>query len=147
VRRHMRSQRSRALSLPQFRTLALLRAVPSAHLSMVAEFLGSSLPTASRMVSGLVAKGLIARRESTGDRRHIELALTPRGAAAIESARRVTRDKLAGELHSLNESERRGLLRAMQLLYDIFSRPLNPNDAAADQTGERAGSEAVSLNR
>src|SRR3954453_22111166 len=81
VRRHMRSHRSRGLSLPQFRTLAFLRAVRSANLSAVADFLGAAPPTASRIVSGLVGAGLVVRREHADDRRQVELALTPRGTA------------------------------------------------------------------
>src|SRR3954467_6157218 len=67
VRKHMRSHRTKGLSLPQFRTLALLRSVPSANLSAVAEFLGASLPTASRIVSGLVSKRLLQRHEHSDD--------------------------------------------------------------------------------
>src|SRR4051812_50176626 len=82
VRRHMRSNKSRGLSLPRFRTLALLRAAPSANLSAVADFLGASLPTASRIVSGLVAKGFVVRREHADDRRPGGLGATPPGAPA-----------------------------------------------------------------
>src|SRR2546423_12526881 len=68
VRRQMRSHRSRGLSLAQFRTLALLRAARSANLSAVADFFGGSLPTASRVVSGFVGKGFVARRAGAEDR-------------------------------------------------------------------------------
>jgi DNA-binding MarR family transcriptional regulator len=124
VRWHMRSHRGRTLSLPQFRILAFLRAARSANLSAVAEFLGASLPTASRIVSGLVVRGLIHRREHADDRRQVELALTSRGAAAIETARRATREKLAKELESLSDTQRRELLGAMESLYEIFSADL-----------------------
>jgi DNA-binding MarR family transcriptional regulator len=130
VRRHMRSNRSRGLSLPQFRTLALLRAAPSANLSAVADFLGASLPTASRIVSGLVAKSFVVRREHADDRRQVELALTARGAAAVERARLVTREKLAKTLSTLSESDRLQLLRAMRSLYELFSPGLRDPDGA-----------------
>src|SRR4051812_46948573 len=75
VRKHMRSNRARGLSIPQFRVMALLASIPSANLSAVADFLGASLPTTSRIVSGLVKNGLIERRESQNDRRQVELRL------------------------------------------------------------------------
>jgi DNA-binding MarR family transcriptional regulator len=142
VRRHMRSHRGRTLSLPQFRILAFLRAVRSANLSIVAEFLGASLPTASRIVSGLVSKGLIQRREHAGDRRQVELALTSRGAAAIETARRATRERLAKELESLSEAQRRELLRTMESLYEIFSA-----DLRSDSNGQTRNSASLRLSR
>jgi DNA-binding MarR family transcriptional regulator len=121
VRKHMRSHRAKGLSVPQFRTLALLRSAPATNLSAVAEFLGSSLSTTSRIVSGLVEKGFIRRCERAGDRRNVELALTPRGAAAVETSRRATMAQLAGELATLNESDRTILLRAMQSLHTLFA--------------------------
>src|SRR6476620_5147991 len=101
VRKHMRSHRSRALSLPQFRALCLLYSAPAANLSAVADFLSASLPTTSRIVSGRVAKGLIERRESPSDRRQVELKLTPRGAAVMKTSREVTQDRLAERLQCL----------------------------------------------
>src|SRR5438105_4236858 len=83
VRNHMRRRRARGLSVPQFRTLVLLRRNPSAPLSAVAEHLGCSLPTASRLVTGLVSKGLISRRTGSGDRRQLALELTDKGQADL----------------------------------------------------------------
>ncbi len=48
-------------------------------------------PTAaSRMVDGLVAAGLVSRRESPTDRRRKEVALTPEGGAVIKGLRAET---------------------------------------------------------
>jgi DNA-binding MarR family transcriptional regulator len=120
VRKHMRSHRTKGLSLPQFRTLALLRSVPAANLSAVAEFLGASLPTASRIVSGLVSKGLVERAEHADDRRQLELVLTNRGSATVESAHRATRDELSRELETLSPQQRATLTRGMQSLRSLF---------------------------
>ena len=128
VRKHMRSHRAKGLSLPQFRTLALLRSVPSANLSAVAEFLGASLPTASRIVSGLVAKGLVERQEHADDRRQLELVLTNRGAATVETAHRATRDELSRELQNLSSQQRTALLKGMQSLRSLFVPDLHTDD-------------------
>ena len=124
VRKHMRSHRSKGLSVPQFRTLALLGSTPAANLTAVAEFLGASLPTTSRIVSGLVGKGFVRRCERTGDRRHIELALTARGAAVMESARRATREQLARELAALDTSELGAVYDGIEALRSLFSPAL-----------------------
>lgn len=124
VRFHMRSHRSKGLSVPQFRTLVMLQSVPAASLSALAEQLGASNPTTSRIVSCLVKKQLVQRRRSTGDRRQIELELTSRGAAVMETARRATRDQIAGELASLSHADLVAVLRAMRSLHTVFAGSL-----------------------
>src|SRR5215212_4488808 len=73
LRKTMRAHRAAGLSVPQFRTLVLLDRYPTASLSCVAENLGASAPTASRMVGGLVKQGLIVRKDCAEDRRQLAL--------------------------------------------------------------------------
>ncbi len=120
VRKHMRSHRAHGLSVPQFRALAYLRTTPAAKLLMVAEFLGASMPTTSRIVSGLVAKGFVRRCERNGDRRCVDLALTPRGVTVMEKARSAARAQLAEELAGLGEAQRQAVLLGMQSLRMLF---------------------------
>jgi DNA-binding MarR family transcriptional regulator len=121
VRRHMRSHRGRGLSVPQFRTLAFIQVTPAASLSTVAEQLAASHPTTSRVVSGLVAKGLVRRRASARDRRQIELHLSPRGVAVVAVARRATEARLADEISRFAPADRARVLRAMRALNDRFA--------------------------
>jgi DNA-binding MarR family transcriptional regulator len=121
VRRHMRSHRGRGLSVPQFRTLAFIQITPAASLSTVAEQLAASHPTTSRVVSLLVAKGLVRRRASARDRRRIELHLSSRGAAVVAVARRATEARLAGEIARFAAADRARVLRAMQALNERFA--------------------------
>src|SRR4051812_5408255 len=116
VRKFMRSHRQHGLSVPQFRAMAFLRTTPAAKLSAVADFLGASTPTTSRIVSGLKAKGFIRRDEGCKDRRCVELGLTPRGVAVIDKARRATRGQLAKELAQLSDADRKAVFRSMQAL-------------------------------
>jgi DNA-binding MarR family transcriptional regulator len=136
VRRHMRGHKQ-GLSVPQFRTLALLRAAPAVNLSAVADILNASLPTASRVVSGLVDKGLIDRSESASDRRQVELVLTPRGRSLVDTARRAAQGKLAATLGELSEADRRCLVHALQTLRAVFVpglRAMCGEHACADRT-------------
>jgi DNA-binding MarR family transcriptional regulator len=121
VRKYMRSHRAHGLSVPQFRAMAFLRTTPAAKLSAVAEFLGASMSTTSRIVSGLVNKGLVRRDERCADRRCVDLALTPRGVSVTDKARRATQSQLARELEALTEDERQAVLLGMQLLRSLFA--------------------------
>src|SRR5436190_24215904 len=78
IRRQMRRHRTAGLSVPQFRALALLDRFPTASLSLLAEHLGSSQPSASRLVTGLVSRGFVTRKECVDDRRQVALPLTTR---------------------------------------------------------------------
>src|SRR3954470_22241366 len=69
IRREMRHHRTGGLSVPQFRALCLLDRYPTISLSNVAEHLGSSQPSASRLITGLVSRRLVKREESSDDRR------------------------------------------------------------------------------
>jgi DNA-binding MarR family transcriptional regulator len=128
VRRHMRSHRNRALSVPQFRAMCLLSSAPAANLSAVADFLGASLPTTSRIVSGLVGKGLVERRECRGDRRQVELELTSRGAAVMKTAREATQAQLTEKLNGLDAGDRAAVERAMRVLHELFTPGLRSAD-------------------
>jgi DNA-binding MarR family transcriptional regulator len=120
IRQWMRDYRLPDLSVPQFRTLALLCISPKVSLSAVADYVGLSLPAASRMVDGLVARKLVARHACSDDRRQVSLKLTPRGASAFRASRQATRKQLADRLKTLNESQLEVVSQAMQFLADVF---------------------------
>src|SRR5439155_16430756 len=98
IRCHMRKHRTGGLSVPQFRALCLIDRYPTAGVSLVAEHLGCTQPSASRLVTGLVDRGLLTRRESRDDRRQVELALTNRGRSILGMARDATQAHIAGKI-------------------------------------------------
>jgi len=73
------------LSLPQYRILWLLDYGPEVS-SALAERLAVRPPSVTAVVDGLVARGLVERRHSEGDRRRVPHELTPAGRAALEAA-------------------------------------------------------------
>lgn len=125
IRKHMRTNRSKGLSVAQFRALCFLRNMPDQNLSAVADFLGASLPTASRIVSGLVSKGFVHRCERSKDRRCVKLGLTPKGRTAMDSARLATIPRLADEIDRLEADQRAQLFAALQALRSLFAPELN----------------------
>jgi DNA-binding MarR family transcriptional regulator len=100
--------------------MALLSRAPKASLSCVADYVGSSLPAASRMIEGLVSKKLVNRCECCEDRRQISLGLTPRGESAFRASRRATQRQLALRLGSLSPAKRQAVVEGMQWLAEIF---------------------------
>jgi DNA-binding MarR family transcriptional regulator len=120
IRRHLRRHRTRGVSVPQYRVLCVLDASPQSSLSAVADNLGLGLPATSRLVTGLVGKGLVVRKSRPGDRRQVSLELTPKGRAAMNINRQLTIEQLAGEVGHLGEAERATIVRAMAVLRDVF---------------------------
>jgi DNA-binding MarR family transcriptional regulator len=107
------------LSLPQFRTLVCVHQGPETSLSAVAHFLGSSMPTASRIVAGLVQKGLLVRR-GCADRRQVSLELTDQGLALMEKAWSGAQAAIESKLQFLDARERAMVANSMTLLKAVF---------------------------
>jgi DNA-binding MarR family transcriptional regulator len=120
IRKMMREHRLAELSVPQFRALGLLIRSPEASLSAVADYIGSSLPAASRMIDGLVAKNLVARKECCRDRRQVSLELTAMGRSAFLESRQATRRQLAQRLAGLSETQRQTVMEVMGWLGEVF---------------------------
>ena len=120
IRKMMREHRLPELSVPQFRTMALLNFCPDASLSTVADYVGSSLPAASRMIDGLVAKNLVLRTQCCKDRRQVSLKLTPVGREAFLESRQATRLQLAQRLSELSAEKKEGVIEAMRWLGEVF---------------------------
>lgn len=122
LRRHMRQRRAKGLSVPQFRALCLIRKFPTASMSAVSDHLGSTLPTASRLVGGLVDRGLISRKSSSDDRRQVELNLTARGNAILDVAREGTLAAIADKMVALSPRERATVSAALALITNAMGR-------------------------
>lgn len=138
IRAEMRAHRAADLSVPQFRALAFLNRHPGASLSELADHIGLSLPSASKLMDGLVARKLATREMHAGDRRRITLVLTARGRATLEAARRSTQSRLAERLSALSGTERAAVVRAMHILRPIFVRNPAPQVATARRRNSRS---------
>ena len=120
MRIEMRSGRGSDISIPQFRTMRFIQKNPDSSLSHLAEHLGLTLPSVSKLVDGLVNQKLITRKESTADRRKLTLVLTQTGTAIVDSARAAARANLAQKLKDLPDKDLETISQAMQLLHPIF---------------------------
>jgi DNA-binding MarR family transcriptional regulator len=89
------------LTMAQFRTLMRVHQQPECTPSDVAERLGIARPTASRLVDGLVRRGLVTRRDGDGDRRRVVLELTRDGIRRVAASRRAVRRQMVEALSDL----------------------------------------------
>jgi DNA-binding MarR family transcriptional regulator len=76
-------------------------------------------PTMSRLVEGLVQEDLLTRETSNTDRRSVRIRATPKGAELLEKAGKGQVGHLAGRLAGLADSEKRALLRGIELIERI----------------------------
>ena len=125
VRRNMRRHSTAGLSVPQYRTLSVLAQLPSAALCEVAENLGGTLPTISRVISGLVRKGYVERCTCSNDRRRVTLVITKKGREIFQIARKDTQRTVSEVLQKLDVTDRRKLLEIMTLLGNLFENHLH----------------------
>ena len=123
IRINMRSGRSKGLSVSQFRTL--VRAERRGTLSDVAGCLGTTLPTASRIVSGLVTKGYLRRDESAEDRRCCHLSLTTQGQRILKDAFAVTQAAMEAELQQLADGDCESIGQSLRTIGKVFSAGAN----------------------
>jgi DNA-binding MarR family transcriptional regulator len=121
IRNEMRRHRGADLSVPQLRVLVYLNRHEGASLSDIAEHIGSTLPSMSKMVDGLVARGLVSRSMDPKDRRRVILAPTSLGRTTRQAAHKATESRLAERLAMLSASERGTIIEAMQALKSIFA--------------------------
>ena len=121
IRKQLRRHGARELSVPQFRTLLFVNRHEGASLSNVAEHIGLTLPSMSKLVDGLVMRDFIVRRTHQDDRRRMTLALTERGETTLRQARERTHAYLTERLSSFSETERGTVARGMRILKEVFS--------------------------
>jgi DNA-binding MarR family transcriptional regulator len=121
IRAELRRHRTADLSVPQFRTLAFIDRNADASLSDVAEHIGLTLPSISKIVEGLVTRKLVTRQTHRTDRRRMTLTLTARGQTALQSSRAATRACLAEDLAALSDRQREMITQALEILRPAFT--------------------------
>ncbi len=136
IREQMRGHRAAEVSVPQFRALGFLEAHEGASLTDVADHIGLTLPSMSKLMDGLVERKLAKREFDALDRRRVTLELTPRGRAVLQAARDSTHAYLAEVLTRLSPAERTTVMQAMQAL-----RPLFKSEREAQIEAERSHDE------
>ncbi len=102
------------LTLPQYRVLGIL-AEGSAAASGLADRLAVRRPSITALIDGLVARGLVDRRQEDTDRRRVALRLTDEGVRTLAAADRAVDDYLASIAGHLPAKEEAIALRSLEL--------------------------------
>jgi DNA-binding MarR family transcriptional regulator len=105
------------LTIPQIKTLTLLRHQGPQRMGSIATFLGSTLSSSTSIIDRLVDKGLVERLPDPDDRRVVICQLTPRGQEATEQFWRIGRTGVVELAERLNIEELEIVVPAMELLY------------------------------
>jgi DNA-binding MarR family transcriptional regulator len=112
----MRRQRLAGMSVPQLRALALLDREGQCTLSAVAEHVGTTLPSMSRMIQSLVCEQMVRRGDGVADRRTVCLEITDKGRRLVKAAREAAAEHLASQVALLSGDEVARLTEAMAAL-------------------------------
>ena len=103
------------LSLAQYHLLDPLAQGPRTNREL-AELAGISAPTATRIVDGLLQRGLVSRVEDPTDRRAVVISLTPEGRSALGRKQReyaARRNRVAEALDPHEQEVATELLRRL----------------------------------
>jgi DNA-binding MarR family transcriptional regulator len=105
-----------AVSLPQFRVLAVLADLRQARSARVASALGLEASTVTRLVDRLVASGHVSREVDPSNRSAVTLDLTTRGQRLVADVAAWRKRELTRILHGLEPAERAMLTGALRML-------------------------------
>jgi DNA-binding MarR family transcriptional regulator len=106
------------ISPVQLRALTVLRETAAANLVQLAQGMGVTVSTASRLVDRLVAAGLAERRPAPQTRREIRLSLTRSGKATLARYDRLRVTGLRQCLDHLPAEQHEPLMAALRTLID-----------------------------
>ncbi len=101
------------VTLTQYRTLIVLASRGPQNLAGLAEAVGVTPATATRMCDRLVKKDLIERRAEPDDRRHVHLTLTKKGLALVSKVTRRRRREIEAIVKSIEPREQAILVQAL----------------------------------
>jgi len=104
------------VTMPQLRVLMLAASQAPLNLLTVAADLGVHPSNATRTCDRLVRAGLLDRRTSTRDRRHLALSLTPAGRRLVERVLRFRRQRVVQLLERMAPDDRTDLVRSLAAL-------------------------------
>lgn len=114
------------VSAVQLRAVTVLAARDGAKLVDLAEELGVTVSTASRLVDRLVAAGLVDRRRSVEVRREIRLSLTPAGREMLDRYDGVRLSTFRDSLGHLGPDERQSVIAALGALVQSNDQAQRP---------------------
>jgi DNA-binding MarR family transcriptional regulator len=142
IREEMRGIARGKFTVPQFRILNQLRKKPLTN-SELAEWMGVTAPTMSRMLEPLEEKGFIIRTYNPNDRRSQSLSLSATGKREAEKIRRQALESFAARTERLSSEESHILAQGLKVLAKMFDD--EANDSPAERTKSSMKTKSVIL--
>ena len=118
------------LTLPQFRLMVVLHSRGQLNHRMLAEHLGVTPSTATRMVDRLVAVGMVVRSENPQSRREVLLDLTDEGRQVVRQVTNRRRREIAKIVARMPDDARRGMVEVLTAFTEAGGEP--PAEGALD---------------
>jgi DNA-binding MarR family transcriptional regulator len=110
-----------SVSVPQCVVLsALLEG--GANVSTLARTLGVTNSAMTRLLDGLEKRHYVERLRSTGDRRRVELRLTPEGRVEAERLRELTQDAVRSLLAQIPAQKHAQVLESLALVREALDK-------------------------
>ena len=101
------------VTLTQYRTLVVLASRGPQNLAGLADAVGVTPATATRMCDRLVRKDLIRRRTERDDRRQLRVALTAKGRALVDAVTVRRRQEIARIMSEIPVEQQAVLVQAL----------------------------------
>ena len=111
-------------SLVQLRALTVLDDADGANLMQLADGMGVTVSTTSRLVDRLVAAGLVDRRPSEVTRREVSITLTAAGESVLHRYDDLRLRELRGRLSRLEPDRRDVVLHGLRELVSTTPEPV-----------------------
>jgi long-chain acyl-CoA synthetase len=116
------------LTLPQYRVMGIL-AEGSAAASGLADRLAVRPPSITAIIDGLVARGLVDRKQEDSDRRRVAVRLTDEGKRVYEEADRSVNQYMSDIAACLPSKDQVMALRSLELWGEALSNFHHRTDA------------------
>jgi DNA-binding MarR family transcriptional regulator len=137
IREQMRRSRGSQLSVPQFRSLLFADRRGDASPGELADHLGLTAPSTTKLLDGLERRGFLTRGHSDRDRRRVTLGVTASGRQILSRARESTQASLAAALAAATPQTLAAISRALAELQRLFAAP------AVEATGGEASADGT----
>jgi DNA-binding MarR family transcriptional regulator len=131
------------VTIGQMHCMRVIGRLGDPTMSELAEVLRLHPSTVTTLVDALVERGLIDRRDDTGDRRIVRVGLTDKGKRRRAKHREAMRARLRELMGDISDEELREIHRALTALRDAAAQSTEDQGAQATEResgGERAAS-------
>jgi DNA-binding MarR family transcriptional regulator len=125
----------RAVTLPQFRMLAVLADLGQVRSAQVARSLGLEASTVTRLADRMVAAGHVVRGSDPAHRGVVTLDLTASGRQLVNSVEAWRREELTRILGQLPAGQQRQVTAALRLLVEAAGSGYGTTPVAVVPTG------------